>query len=148
MSKSYVFNSSKGIVTVTECGDYRKSSPFDPEAHDYSVECGDFYAELEEIDFAGDIADALEEAGIEIDRDELTDAIENGAYGERYIVRDEIAGTETVADAFDLEDVLAGMLDVEQEGVQEAIDGIARGIKARDYIGDYEAFLKVRVTVA
>lgn len=148
MSKHYVFNSSKGIVTVTECGDYRKSSPLDPEAHDYSIECGDFYAELEEVDCAGDIADALEEAGIEIDREELTDAIENGAYGERYIVRDEIAGTEAVADRFDLEEVLVGMLDIDEEGVLEAVDGIVRGIRARDYIGDYEEFLKVSVTVA
>lgn len=67
MSKQWSFETPQGTVTVTECGNYRKSSPFDTECHDYSIECGDYYEDVYE---AGDVelADALESAGFEIDR--------------------------------------------------------------------------------
>ena len=76
MSKSYTFESDCGTVTITECGDYRKSSPFDPDMHDYSVECGGFYADIYEIDDPNDIVDELEEAGITVDRKAVCKAIE------------------------------------------------------------------------
>lgn len=58
-------------------------------------------------------------------------------------IADETAYAE---DRDELKEKLDGMFDVSVEGVEDAIETIAYGI-GRDYVGDEEAFLNVKVSI-
>ena len=53
--------------------------------------------------------------------------------------------TYEIEDRFELEDKLYELFDVKEDGAEEAIEAICKGVVSGEYIGNYEAFLNISI---